>query len=344
MPRGQRPRTVCGMAVASTTLPHETVWAITTAAVPARALQLAADLGVADQIEDESVTVDELASRCGVAVGALDRMLRLLVAHGIFEHRDDGYRHTEPSRLLRSDDPRSMRAFARMFGLPLFWDSFGGLAHSLHTLAPAVELVERNGFWSYLQGHPEEARIFDEAMTAKARGDVAAVVDAYDFGPFRTIADIGGGRGHLLRAVIDAAPGSRGVLFDLPDVVDALGFDETRITRHAGDFFVDPLPRADAYVLMEVIHDWADPEAMAILRAIRRAASPGAMVLIVEGVVPESGDDARVHTLDLVMLAITGGRERTARQLGALLHGAEFRVSAVLETAGPMRIVEAVAV
>jgi len=331
-------------AATTTRLPHETVWDLATAGAAASSLHLVAELGVADHLGNGAVTVDQLAADCGVSASALDRVLRLLAAHGIFEHGPDGYRHTEASRLLGSDHPRSMRAFARMFGLPLIWSGLTGLDHSVRTLAPAVELVEPKGFWAYLQAHPEEARIFDQAMTAKARADIGAVVGAYDFRPFPTIADIGGGRGHLLRAVLDAAPGGRGVLFDLPGVIESLPATEERLHLHAGDFFVDPLPRADLYVLMEVIHDWADGDATAILRAIRSAAAPGAVVLIVEGVVPDDGSDIRACTLDVVMLAITGGRERTSRELGALLHAADFRLSTVVDTSGPLRIVEAIAI
>jgi O-methyltransferase len=210
-----------------------------------------------------------------------------------------------------------------------------------------VEVVEPNGFWAYLQAHPDEAAVFDQAMTAKASADVAAVLGAYDFRRFSTIADIGGGRGHLIRAVLDAVPGAQGVLFDLPQVTGSLDLRSERLTALAGDFFVDPLPRADAYLLMEVLHDWPDAEAADILRAVRRAASPGATVLIIEGIVPE-GKDAQaslgVRTVDILMLTLTGGRERTARDLGELLRGAGFRYSGLVETATTMRIIEGVAV
>ena len=237
----------------------------------------------------------------------------------------------------------SMRAFSRMMGLPIFDASFAELRHSLQTGAPALERVDTGGLWSYLNGHPDEAVIFGQAMAAKAGADIAAVLGAYDFSRFDVIADIGGGRGHLLAAVLDAAPTAKGILFDLPAVIETLEPPPARLIRQAGDFFTDPLPEADVYVLMEVIHDWADPQASHILRAIRSAASPGATVLIIEGVVPEQEPDVRVHTLDLIMLMITGGRERTASALGALLEGAGFSVKAVVDTAGPMRIVEAVA-
>jgi len=213
----------------------------------------------------------------------------------------------------------------------------------VRTGSPAIELAAGDGLWPYLVAHPDEAAIFGQAMTGKAAADTAAVLGAYDFGRFDTIADIGGGRGHLLRAVLDAVPTAEGILVDLPDVIGTLDIGRDRLTPRAGDFFVDPLPTADAYILMEVIHDWPDAEAAAILTAIRRAASPDARVLIVENVLNDVEADPRGHTLDIIMLAVTGGRERTGKQLGGLLEGAGFANSHVIETGGPMRIVEAVA-
>lgn len=181
-------------------------------------------------------------------------------------------------------------------------------------------------------------------MTAKAAADIASVLEAYDFSRFGRIADIGGGRGHLLRAVLEAVPAAEGILFDLPEVIGTLEFEHERLTPQAGDFFVDPLPAADAYVLMEVIHDWADEESINILSAIRRAASPGAKAVIIENVLAEEQPDPRGQTLDIIMLSVTGGRERTPSEFGALLNRSGFRLEAVIETAGPLRIVEAAAV
>jgi C-methyltransferase len=303
-----------------------------------------AELGVADDLGDEPVSAVELSSRHGVDADALDRVLRLLAAHGIFQVDAGGFRHTPASELLRSDHPMSMRAFPRMMGLPVFATTFANLGHSVRTGSPAVETVEPRGLWAYYQDHPDEAQIFGQAMTAKAAADIAAILAAYDFSRFGTIADIGGGRGHLLRAVLDAVPSAHGVLFDLPEVIDALDFDHERLTPQAGDFFVDALPTADAYVLMEVIHDWPDAECGAILSAIRRAAASGATVLVIENVLPDDEIDPRGQTLDVIMLAVTGGRERTPSQLSELFNRADLSDGPVIETAGPLRIVEATAV
>ncbi|KAA1426443.1 methyltransferase [Nocardioides antri] len=322
--------------------PHETIWNLTNAVVASSALHTVAELGVADQIGDEPVSSKDLAAACEVEAEALDRVLCLLAANGVFERRGDGYQHTDASRLLRTDHAMSMREFARMMGLPVMRSSFDRLDHSVRTGRPSIELVAGAGLWPYLESHPEDAEIFGRAMTSKAAGDTAAVLRAYDFSRFDTIADIGGGRGHLLRAVLDAVPAAEGILVDLPDVIASLDVGRDRMTTRAADFFVDPLPTADAYLLMEVLHDWPDAETAAILGAVRRAASPGARVLIIENVLVDAGADRRGHTLDVIMLAITGGRERTGDELAELLQGAGFSSSTVIETGGPLRIVEAV--
>jgi C-methyltransferase len=321
--------------------PHEVIWTLTNAMVLASSVHAVAELAVADHIGEDPVDVRELAASCGADPDALDRVLRLLATHGVFAAVGGDFQHTEPSRLLRSDHPRSMRAFSRMMGLPIFSASFDHLQHSLRTGTPALGQVAPEGLWPYLQTHPTEAEIFGQAMTAKAGADIAAVLGAYDFSRFGTIADIGGGRGHLLRAVLDAAPTAQGVLFDLPDVIATLDIDTDRLTARAGDFFADPLPSADCYIVMEVVHDWPDADAGAILRAIHRAASPKATVLIIEGVIDEQRPDPRVHTLDVLMLAVTGGRERSPDQLGKLLNSADLQRHRIIETSGPMSIIEA---
>jgi C-methyltransferase len=320
------------------------VWGLANAGVTSRCLQVVAELGVADRIDDqEPVPVAALASSCAVDVDALDRLLRLLAVHGVFERDVDGrYGHTPASRLLRSDSAGSMRPYARLRGMPLFSGSLSGLDRSVRTGRPSLDAVESRGLWAYLQEHPDEADAFDHAMTGKAVAGVAGVLAAYDFSGFSTIVDVGGGRGHLLRAVLDAAPSATGVLFELPEVIQRLGIEHPRMTTVAGSFFVDPLPEADAYVLMDVLHDWPDDECGTILRAVRRAAPAGATLLIVEAIVPEGPVDVRTATLDVMMLVLTGGgRERTAAQLEALLTRSGFVLASVLDTPGPVRIAEA---
>lgn len=324
--------------------PHEVIWALATATVASRTLHVVAELGVADHIDGSPVHAEELAATCGADTAALDRALMLLAAHGVFDRVGHAYIHTDASRLLRSDHPMSMRAFPRMMGMASFTASLDHLEHSVRTGEPGFNLVEPDGLFAHLQRHDHEARIFDASMTAKAAADTAAVLVAYDFSRFSRIADIGGGRGHLLSAILQKTPDATGILFDLPGVVDTIDPGAERFEVHAGDFFVDALPAADAFVLMEVIHDWNDDQAAAILSSVRRAATPGATVLIIEALADDEGLDPVVRTLDVIMLAITGGRERTSVEFDQLLAGAGFRMTNIQPTPSPLQIVEAVAV
>jgi hypothetical protein len=238
----------------------------------------------------------------------------------------------------------SMRPFVAMTALPMVWGSLAELERSVRSGRPALEVLEPDGLWAYLRDRPDEAEVFARAMTAKASGEIAAVLATYDFSRFATIADIGGGRGHLLRAVLDTTPSATGILFDLPEVVDNLEVSHSRMTAIAGNFFVDALPAADAYLLMDVLHDWPDQQCIAILRAIRRAASVGAALVVLEGIITQEAADSGSAALDVLMLALTGGRERSADQLDALLRRSGFTLKNVIDTPSPIRIAESHAV
>jgi hypothetical protein len=229
-----------------------------------------------------------------------------------------------------------------MFGLPINWASWEALQHTLQTGQPAAAKVVPGGFWAYFADHPEDSSIFNAAMEGKAHGQVAGVVAAYDFSGFRLIGDIGGGRGHLLRAVLESAPKASGVLFDLPNVViESSGPASERLTLQPGDFFKDPVPACDAYLVMEVIHDWPDEEATAILTAIRRAARPGAKLLLIEQIVPDQPGPHWAKTLDIHMLALLGGRQRTRVEYEALCTEAGFRLERQIDTHAGISILEA---
>ena len=176
-----------------------------------RCLHAVAELGIADALGESPRSAEELARDTGTDAGALARTLRVLSAEGIFEARDGAWGHTPASRLLRSEHPQSMRSFVRMIGLPVYWRGFEYFADALRTGESVQEKVVPGGYWKYLTENPEAARLFDEAMIGKAAGQIAGVLGSYDFSAFETIADIGGGRGHLLAAVLQAAPRAHGV-------------------------------------------------------------------------------------------------------------------------------------
>ena len=326
-----------------TPTPHEVVMQMSAAWLLSRCLHVAADLGVADALEETPRTAAALAQATGAHPQALERTLRLLSAHGVFATREGMVSHTPASLLLRADHPQSLRSLVRMFGLPFNQGAYGFLEHSLRTGRPAVEKVAPAGMFTYLADRPEEARIFGEAMTAKAHGHVASILGAYDFSGFHVIGDIGGGHGHLLRAVLERTPAARGVLFDLPNALgEVADLASERLALQPGDFFRDPLPACDAYLLMEVIHDWGDEEATAILEAVRAAAPAHARLLVIEQLVPDEPGPHWAKTLDVLMLAVTGGLQRTGREYEALLTSSGFRLERLIDTAGGIAIVEGV--
>jgi O-methyltransferase domain len=310
--------------------------------VVSRCLNAVTEAGIADSLEDEPQSPEDLAAATGTHAGALGRILRLLSAYGIFEARDGRYAHTPASRLLRKDNPQSLRSYVLMVNMPLASNSADALGHSLRTGEPAINKVFPGGAWKYLEKHPDESRIFNEAMTGKAQGQIAGVIASYDFSRFGIIADIGGGHGHLLRAVLSTAPKAKGILFDQPAVIrEAAAVGSDRLTLRAGDFFQDVLPAADAYLLMQVIHDWADAEATAILRGIRRVAPLGAKVLLVEAVIPDTPGPDWAKMVDVFMLVLLPGKERTRSEYQKLLADAGFRLERVIEVGQSTAILEA---
>jgi len=306
-----------------------------------RALIDLADMGVADALGETSESSEVLAQRIGAHPDALRRVLRLVAAQGVFREESAGrFAHTKLSRLLRSDHPHSVRDMIRA---NLAWKVASELETTLRTGQPAPSFAAPGGLFEYLANNPDEARRFDQSMTSKANRDLGALLAAYPFSSFKLIVDVGGGQGRLLKAILAAAPGSHGILFDRPQVVADVAAGQ-RLSIQAGDFFKDALPAADAYLLMNVIHDWNDPEARAILEAVRRAAPVEAKLLLVESIMPEKVEPSaagyRALMLDVAMLAMTGGRERTLSEYGALLAQAGFSLDRVVSTSGELSVIE----
>lgn len=308
-----------------------------------RALHAVAELGVADALDDTPQPTAALAARTAAHAGALDRVLRLLAQYGVFEYHDGVVVHTPSSRLLRQDHPQSMRSLVRMFGLPGIWKVVGELPSAVRTGEPSANRALPGGIWGYLKEDREASRIFGEAMAGKAQGHIAGILATYDFSSFRVVADVGGGHGHLIRAILAATPTARGVLFDQPQVAEeAQGVASERLRVIGGDFFRDPLPEADAYILMEVIHDWDDDASRRILGAVRRAARPGAKLLLIEALLPDGSAPNWPTTLDIVMLTI-GGRQRTLREYSDLLRDSGFAMTRDIDTRAGISIIEATA-
>ena len=309
-----------------------------------RCLHVIAESGVADALGDQPQSTEALAKATGTLPQPLYRVLRLLASTGIFEWKDGAWRHTEASRLLRSDHPNSLLDYVRMMGFRVFWDAFGDLDHSLRTGESAFVKRHPEGAFGYLATHPAESRIFDAAMTSKSHRDIAAILPAYDFSQFATIADIAGGRGHLLRAILKSAPKTQGILFDQPHVVTAVVPEKgEKLTVVGGNFFADAMPKADAYLLMNIIHDWPDAESIKILSAIRRDMPAHARVLLIETVVPPTPGPHLSKELDIAMMALPGGMERTQEEYAGLAAKCGLQLKRMVETMSPYSILEMVA-
>jgi hypothetical protein len=323
--------------------PAQTILSVSTAYWASRCLHLVADCGVADALGDEPLPATALAAKTGTNPDALHRVLRALTNHGIFTLQDGRFSHNAASRLLRSDNPASMRSLARMMGLDFHWDVFRELGHSLKTGESAGDKAIPGGLFAHLRAHPEEGRVFNEAMVGKSFGQIGPLLGAYDFTGFKTIGDVGGGVGHLLTAILNTAPAAKGVLFELPEVIaQAKSTPNPRITYVAGDFFKDAIPPCDLYVMMTVIHDWSDADSIAILRNLRAHAPAGARLLLAEAIIDEGARDSFPIDLDIEMLVFASGRERTESQWRSLLDEAGFKLVRATPLAGITGLVEAV--
>lgn len=314
-----------------------------------QAIQAAAALGIADALAEGPLPATELAKRVDANSDAVDRLMRALVSRGVFRrHRDGRYGLNALADTLRSDSETSMRAAGLFYGSRQQREHWTHLLDAVKTGKPVVEPLRGKEFFEYLGDDPEFAGLFNDAMTSISEMAMQPVVAGYDFSRYPTIVDVGGGHGRLLAAILDSAPTARGVLYDMPDVVAVapkllaeFGLSE-RVTVQGGSFFENVPGGGDAYVMKNIIHDWAEGQALTILRNVRAAIKPGATLLLLEFVIPDHDGDFVGKWVDLEMLVVAGGRERTAEQYRALLAKAGFRMTGVVQTAAPISVVEAV--
>ncbi|MDT5269679.1 MAG: hypothetical protein QOH49_1865 [Acidobacteriota bacterium] len=313
-----------------------------------QALYVAARLGIADLLAAGPRPVAELAAETKTHERSLYRVLRSLAGAGVFaEVAPQTFGLTPLAEPLRADVPGSMRNGLIFMGERWHFDVWANMMHSVRTGKPAWGHTHGSEVFDYFAANPEHAEIFNGAMTDMSVGTAPAVVEAYDFSGFRQLADIAGGHGYLLAQILKANPSLSGLLFDVPPVIEGAaallereGVAE-RVERVAGDFFAS-VPRADAYIMKHIIHDWDDERAGLILRNINAAMGADGRVLIVETIVPEGNVPHYSKVLDLEMLTSPGGIERTADEYAALLAGSGLKLSRIVPTRSPFSIVEAV--
>jgi O-methyltransferase domain/IclR helix-turn-helix domain len=323
------------------------MYELTTGAWVSQAIYVAAGIGVADRLAAGPRPVTEIAEETGTHAPTLYRLLRALADIGVFAELDGRrFALTGLGELLRGDVPGSMRSWAMMLGRPFHLRVWADLAESLRSGEPAFERVHGQSGFEYLRDHPEDGQVLNEAMTAASAQFIAPVVDSYDFGVFKTVVDVGGGQGALLAAVLAANPGVHGVLFDQPHVISGAGRPledagvADRCERVGGDFF-DSVPTGDAYLLSNVLHDWDDERCAAILASVREAMNDDGRVLLGEAVLPDAVAPHPAKWIDLEMLVMGGGRQRTEREYRELFHEAGLRLTRVIPTHVMFDLVEA---
>jgi hypothetical protein len=314
-----------------------------------QAIHVAVRLGIPDLLADGPRRSDDLAVDTGAHAGSLYRLLRALAAVGVLrEGEERAFALTELGDGLRTDAPEGIGGWAAFVGRSYHWQAWGDLLHSVRTGENAFRHVHGTDVWSYRAERPEESAIFDGAMQALTRSSNAALMEAYDFGRFGTIVDVGGGNGTLLALLLARYPSPAGILFDQSHVVAgadrvlaAAGVaDRCRVV--AGSFF-DAVPRGgDAYVLKSIIHDWLDEEALAILRRCREGIPDAGTLLVIERVLGPPNEDLPTKLSDLNMLVAAGGRERSLDEFESLFAAAGFRLVGATPTASGLSVIESV--
>lgn len=318
--------------------------------VVSRALQVAAELGLADALAEGPKHRDVLALDVGAHPGTLGRLLRLLVSFGVFDQLADGrVANSARSESLRADASGSMRGLARMYADKAMWSAWGGLEYSVRTGLPSFNHVHGTPMFDYLAAHADVAQRFDEAMVSASRIMNDAIVDAYRFSDFDTLVDVAGGAGSTLAAILRANSNLHGVLFDLPHVTER-GREHLmeqgvadRCRIEAGSFF-DAIPAgSDGYFMKHILHDWDDDDCLRILANCRAAMSAKAKLLVCEKVMPDGNERSVAKTMDLVMLVLTdGGRERTATQFADLFSRADLKLVRIVSTRSDNSILEVI--
>jgi hypothetical protein len=314
-----------------------------------QALCAAATLGIADLLNAGQRSAAELASGLHIDGDALYRTLRFLAGQGVF--RETGPRtfvNTPLSEYLRSGVPGSIRPVLIFRGSRYYFSPFTEFLYSLETGIPAREKVLGKGAFEYLRACPQEERVFDEAMTAISALWAPAVAEVYDFGHWETVTDVGGGSGVLLAAILRAHPALQGVLADAPSVVErarrreVLSGELASRTRFEPCDFFHAIPSGSrAYVMKNILHDWNDEQAREILRNCRRAIPDDGVLVLIEYCLGEANTPSVGKMVDLVMLTITGGKERTIEEHRALLAGAGFQLNRAIPVSTEIMIVEA---
>jgi hypothetical protein len=310
-------------------------------------LYVAAKLDVAEQLKNGPLLPEELASRCSADATALARIMRALASQGIFRRLRNGKFELNGRSKALLDGEGSLRHTLMHHLGPVNWKNLGELLYTVKTGKEAFTHLYGKDIYSYLQNHPDDYALFDRSMSNLSNLGLAPIMNAYRFGNYETIADIGGGEGFLLSVIIGKNKQACGILFDLPEALSkAPSFlkeqrTEDRITVVSGNFLENIPVKADLYILKNIIHNWNDEQSALILSNIGRCMPESAKILIIDMIVPEHGGSPTPSLLDIQMLAsFQNGRERTLKEFEVVVSRAGLRISRVVPTIAPISLIE----
>ncbi len=324
----------------------ETVNRLITGYWSTQAVYVAAKLGIADLVAKGGRTADDLAKDVEADGPSLYRLLRALAGLGVFTSDEQGrFSLTPVGERLRSDVPGSQRALAIMSGEE-HYVAWGHLLYSVQTGKIAFDKVYGMPVFDFLSQHEEQAKLFDLAMVGVHGRETSAMTDAYDFSGIRVLADVGGGNGSLLTTVLQKHTKLKGMLYDLPGVTErakanlqAAGIAD-RCQVIGGSFFESIPAGADAYLMRHIIHDWDDEKSITILKNVCKVIPPEGRLLLVEGVIPPGNEPSFSKLLDLTMLTIPGGKERTAEEYRELFAAGGFELTRIVPTQAEVSVIE----
>lgn len=329
---------------------QEVILALALSYLPSRGLHVANELSIADFLRDGPRSIEELARATGVHQQSLYRLLRMLAGFGVFAEESPGrFQLTSSSAALITGVPDSLHDAVKMLGDMIgdgsWWTAAGYLDHSVRTGEPAFDHVHATSFFEYLGRHREASRWFDRGLANFAIPENAAIVSAYDFTPFRKIVDVGGGQGGFLAAVLSAYPSAFGTLYDRDTVVAEPAHLITaglidRCEVVAGDFFESVPPGGDVYILKRILHDWNDQRCTEILRTCRSAMDAKARILVVDAVVPSGNEPHPSKVMDILMMLLVEGRERTEGEFRELFQLAGLKLTRIVATPSVLSIIE----
>ncbi len=328
--------------------PHQQLDQMITGYWTSQAIYAAAKLGIADLLTAGPQTAEQLATATDTNAGALYRLLRALASVGIFaENEHHEFTITPLAEFLRSDVPGSKRALAMMSGDEQF-QAWGEIIYSIQTGKTSFDKVYEKPIFEYLSEHPDKGQIFDAAMTGIHGRETDVILESYDFSGIGTLLDIGGGNGSNITSILNKYPDMKGTLFDLPHVVERAqthieqaGLND-RCELIGGSFFESVPAGADAYFMRHIIHDWDDEKSLTILRHCHAAMPDHSKLLVIDSVIPPGNEPFAGKFLDLVMLMIPGGKERTAEEFRALFEQAGFELTRIIPTQSELSIIEGV--